>query len=71
MYWFQDWQPPFAVDVDKFKFTPRIQRLNELEVCSVVLFLSYGDVVVTVTEMWLFVWNLVADIAGGKEAEGV
>lgn len=26
-----DWQPPFAVDVDKFKFTPRIQRLNELE----------------------------------------
>lgn len=28
---FQDWQPPFAVDVDNFKFTPRIQRLNELE----------------------------------------
>lgn len=28
---FQDWQPPFAVDVDKLKFTPRIQRLNELE----------------------------------------
>lgn len=27
----QNWQPPFAVDVDKFKFTPRIQRLNELE----------------------------------------
>lgn len=26
-----DWQPPFAVDVDNFKFTPRIQRLNELE----------------------------------------
>ncbi|KAL0277355.1 UNVERIFIED_CONTAM: hypothetical protein PYX00_004677 [Menopon gallinae] len=26
-----DWQPPFAVDVDRFKFTPRIQRLNELE----------------------------------------
>uniref|UniRef100_S4RDL6 [histone H3]-trimethyl-L-lysine(4) demethylase n=1 Tax=Petromyzon marinus TaxID=7757 RepID=S4RDL6_PETMA len=26
-----DWQPPFAVDVDKFRFTPRIQRLNELE----------------------------------------
>ncbi|XP_075219892.1 lysine-specific demethylase 5A-like isoform X2 [Lycorma delicatula] len=26
-----DWQPPFAVDVDHFKFTPRIQRLNELE----------------------------------------
>ncbi|XP_056001386.1 lysine-specific demethylase 5A-like isoform X2 [Ostrea edulis] len=26
-----DWQPPFAVDVDKFRFTPRVQRLNELE----------------------------------------
>ncbi|KAJ4441673.1 hypothetical protein ANN_11531 [Periplaneta americana] len=26
-----NWQPPFAVDVDKFKFIPRIQRLNELE----------------------------------------
>ncbi|XP_059944239.1 lysine-specific demethylase 5D-like isoform X6 [Mesoplodon densirostris] len=26
-----DWQPPFAVEVDNFKFTPRIQRLNELE----------------------------------------
>lgn len=26
-----EWQPPFAVDVDTFKFTPRIQRLNELE----------------------------------------
>ena len=29
--WSQDWQPPFAVDVDKLRFTPRIQRLNELE----------------------------------------
>lgn len=29
----QDWQPPFAVEVDNFHFTPRIQRLNELEVC--------------------------------------
>jgi len=26
-----DWRPPFAVDIDKLKFTPRIQRLNELE----------------------------------------
>ncbi|XP_065358333.1 lysine-specific demethylase 5 [Calliphora vicina] len=25
------WSPPFAVDVDKLKFTPRVQRLNELE----------------------------------------
>jgi len=57
MYWFQDWQPPFAVDVDKFKFTPRIQRLNELEVCYVVWSISCNDVVVTVTEVWLFVWD--------------
>lgn len=28
----QDWQPPFACDVDRLHFTPRIQRLNELEV---------------------------------------
>lgn len=28
----QDWQPPFSVDVEKFKFTPRVQKLNELEV---------------------------------------
>ncbi|XP_046896383.1 lysine-specific demethylase 5C isoform X1 [Hypomesus transpacificus] len=26
-----NWQPPFAVEVDNFRFTPRIQRLNELE----------------------------------------
>ncbi|XP_067284500.1 lysine-specific demethylase 5A isoform X2 [Pseudorasbora parva] len=25
------WQPPFACDVRSFRFTPRIQRLNELE----------------------------------------
>ncbi|XP_015794969.1 lysine-specific demethylase 5D isoform X2 [Tetranychus urticae] len=24
-------QPPFAVDVEQFRFTPRVQRLNELE----------------------------------------
>ncbi|XP_046372172.2 lysine-specific demethylase 5A-like isoform X4 [Haliotis rufescens] len=29
-----DWQPPFAVDVEKFKFVPRVQRLNELEAKS-------------------------------------
>ncbi|KAG8438493.1 hypothetical protein GDO86_004891 [Hymenochirus boettgeri] len=27
----KDWQPPFACDVKSFSFTPRIQRLNELE----------------------------------------
>ncbi|XP_047433228.1 lysine-specific demethylase 5C isoform X1 [Mugil cephalus] len=26
-----DWQPPFSVELDSFHFTPRIQRLNELE----------------------------------------
>ncbi|XP_031700179.1 lysine-specific demethylase 5C isoform X2 [Anarrhichthys ocellatus] len=26
-----DWQPPFSVELDTFRFTPRIQRLNELE----------------------------------------
>ncbi|XKL68471.1 hypothetical protein PGB90_003962 [Kerria lacca] len=26
-----EWHPPFAVDVDHFKFTPRIQKLNELD----------------------------------------
>uniref|UniRef100_A0A8C5A804 [histone H3]-trimethyl-L-lysine(4) demethylase n=1 Tax=Gadus morhua TaxID=8049 RepID=A0A8C5A804_GADMO len=26
-----EWQPPFACDVDRLQFTPRIQRLNELE----------------------------------------
>ncbi|ESO91413.1 hypothetical protein LOTGIDRAFT_205701 [Lottia gigantea] len=29
-----DWQPPFAVNVETFKFTPRIQKLNELEAKS-------------------------------------
>jgi len=27
----EDWKPQFSVDIDKLKFTPRIQRLNELE----------------------------------------
>uniref|UniRef100_A0A8C7Z0A3 [histone H3]-trimethyl-L-lysine(4) demethylase n=1 Tax=Oryzias sinensis TaxID=183150 RepID=A0A8C7Z0A3_9TELE len=26
-----DWQPPFSVELDSFRFTPRVQRLNELE----------------------------------------
>ena len=25
------WQPPFSLDVDQLRFTPRVQRLNELE----------------------------------------
>lgn len=39
------------MDVDKFKFTPRIQRLNELEVCSVTVRESYDKVTVTGFEM--------------------
>lgn len=27
------WKPPFCLDMNTFKFTPRVQRLNELEVC--------------------------------------
>lgn len=26
-----DWQPPFTLNVEEFKFTPRVQKLNELE----------------------------------------
>ena len=26
------WKPKFCLDMDTFKFTPRVQRLNELEV---------------------------------------
>ncbi|KFQ80202.1 Lysine-specific demethylase 5B, partial [Phaethon lepturus] len=37
----QDWQPPFACDVDKLHFTPRIQRLNELEVNFVFFFFFF------------------------------
>jgi histone demethylase JARID1 len=29
----KNWQPPFCVNIDDFRFTPRIQKLNELEVC--------------------------------------
>ena len=27
----KEWRPPFCVNVDEFRFTPRIQRINELE----------------------------------------
>ncbi|CAB1316997.1 unnamed protein product, partial [Coregonus sp. 'balchen'] len=27
----EDWTPPFACDIRNFRFTPRVQRLNELE----------------------------------------
>lgn len=38
----QDWQPPFACDVDRLKFTPRIQRLNELEVLFSFVLMHVG-----------------------------
>lgn len=28
----KNWKPAFSIDKNSFKFTPRIQRLNELEV---------------------------------------
>ena len=27
----QNWKPPFSIDPEKLKFTPRVQTLNELE----------------------------------------
>ncbi|KAK7826285.1 hypothetical protein U0070_021299 [Myodes glareolus] len=30
----KDWQPPFACEVKTFRFTPRVQRLNELEIVA-------------------------------------
>ncbi|XP_028397957.1 lysine-specific demethylase 5A-like [Dendronephthya gigantea] len=33
-----EWQPPFSVDVEKFRFTPRVQKLNELEATTRVKF---------------------------------
>ncbi|KAI2563687.1 KDM5A isoform 4, partial [Pan troglodytes] len=30
----KDWQPPFACEVKSFRFTPRVQRLNELEIVA-------------------------------------
>ncbi|XP_016075602.1 PREDICTED: lysine-specific demethylase 5D-like isoform X2 [Miniopterus natalensis] len=46
----KDWQPPFAVEVDNFRFTPRIQRLNELEAQTRVK-LNYLD---QIAKFWEF-----------------
>ncbi|KAK2189152.1 hypothetical protein NP493_114g03072 [Ridgeia piscesae] len=35
------WQPPFAANVDTFKFIPRLQRLNELEWSKISCCLGY------------------------------
>ncbi|XP_059047112.1 lysine-specific demethylase 5 [Achroia grisella] len=44
------WQPPFAVDVDKLRFTPRIQRLNELEAITRVK-LNFLDQIIKFWEL--------------------
>ncbi|RVE52903.1 hypothetical protein evm_002380 [Chilo suppressalis] len=44
------WQPPFAVDVDRLRFTPRIQRLNELEAITRVK-LNFLDQIVKFWEL--------------------
>ncbi|XP_072946087.1 lysine-specific demethylase 5 [Epargyreus clarus] len=44
------WQPPFAVDVDRLRFTPRIQRLNELEAITRVK-LNFLDQIIKFWEL--------------------
>ncbi len=34
------WKPKFSLDMNTFKFTPRVQRLNELEVCALFFILT-------------------------------
>ena len=34
----QNWNPKFCLDMNSFKFTPRVQRLNELEVLYFVTY---------------------------------
>lgn len=53
----QDWQPPFACDVDRLKFTPRIQRLNELEVRFGFVLMGYQRK--HQSEKWLFCFCVV------------
>jgi RNase P subunit RPR2 len=33
----KDWKPTFCIDANTFKFRPRLQRLNELEVILLLL----------------------------------
>lgn len=46
----ESWQPPFAVDVDRLEFTPRIQRLNELEAITRVK-LNFLDQIIKFWEL--------------------
>ncbi|XP_044732738.1 lysine-specific demethylase lid-like isoform X2 [Chrysoperla carnea] len=45
-----NWQPPFALDIEKLKFIPRIQRLNELE-ASTRIKLNFLNKLATFWEM--------------------
>ncbi|CAG0920420.1 unnamed protein product [Notodromas monacha] len=40
----QGWQPPFSVDMVNFKFTPRIQRINELEALTRIKIHFYNKI---------------------------
>ncbi|CAG2066397.1 unnamed protein product, partial [Timema podura] len=59
------WQPPFTVDVDNFKFTPRIQHLNELEV---YLRVAKGGLEVTTKERK---WSKVASRMGYPQGKSI
>lgn len=43
----QGWKPPFAVNVETFTFTPRVQPLNELEVIVTINFVWMVSLVPT------------------------
>eukprot|EP00117_Sycon_ciliatum_P035340 scpid10968/ scgid26813/ Lysine-specific demethylase 5A; Histone demethylase JARID1A; Jumonji/ARID domain-containing protein 1A; Retinoblastoma-binding protein 2 len=45
-----EWRPPFSVDVPQFRFTPRVQRLNELEATTRVK-LNFLDAVAKYWEL--------------------
>ncbi|XP_071438879.1 lysine-specific demethylase 5A isoform X2 [Hetaerina americana] len=40
-----DWQPPFAVNADKLTFSPRIQKLNELEANTRIKLMFFDKIV--------------------------
>ncbi|KAG8236043.1 hypothetical protein J437_LFUL015643 [Ladona fulva] len=40
-----DWQPPFAVNADKLTFSPRIQKLNELEATTRIKLMFFDKIV--------------------------
>ena len=38
------WQPPFALNVDKLKFRPRVQKINELDVRITLLLVFHQTI---------------------------